>query len=256
MIFFDIDGTLLTEDKSLPESAKKAIQQLKSDGHEVAIATGRAPFMYKELREELGIDTYVSYNGQYVVVKGEVIYTNPLNEIEIEKFTEDAVKHGHPVVYMNHEEMKANVTEEHAYIQESISSLKIYQMPSHDPEFYKGRDIYQALLFCAEGEETVYENQYDGLHFVRWHPVSLDIVPSGGSKAVGIAKVMEKLNYPKERQYAFGDGFNDVEMLSEIHNSVAMGNAEPEVKEKAKYVTKHVDDDGLVHGLQMVGLLK
>ena len=59
----DIDGTLLTEDKSLPESAKKAIQQLKSDGHEVAIATGRAPFMYKELREELGIDTYVSYNG-------------------------------------------------------------------------------------------------------------------------------------------------------------------------------------------------
>lgn len=66
---------------------------------------------------------------------------------------------------------------------------------------------------------------------------------------------MEKLGIPKERQYAFGDGLNDIEMLSMIHHGVAMGNGEEEVKAVAKYVTKSVEEDGILHGLKMVGLL-
>ena len=53
LIFFDIDGTLYNSDKVVPAEAKKAVRQLKEDGHIVAIATGRGPFMYKKLREEL-----------------------------------------------------------------------------------------------------------------------------------------------------------------------------------------------------------
>ena len=53
---------------------KKAVQLLKEQGHEVAIATGRAPFMFKDLREELDIQTYISFNGQYIVLNGEVLY--------------------------------------------------------------------------------------------------------------------------------------------------------------------------------------
>ena len=91
--------------------------------------------------------------------------------------------------------------------------------------------------------------------FVRWHAVSVDILPSGGSKAKGIEKIVEALDIPKERQYAFGDGLNDIEMLSTVTNSVAMGNVEETVKIVAKYVTKSVEDNGILHGLQMVGLL-
>ena len=92
IIFFDIDGTLLDTDKNLPESAKRAVARLKEDGHIVAIATGRAPFMYEELRKELGIDTFVSCNGQYVVLEGEVIYRNPLHREDLAALTEEAVK--------------------------------------------------------------------------------------------------------------------------------------------------------------------
>ena len=55
LIFFDIDGTLLDDDKKLPESTKYAVQRLKELGHEVAIATGRSPHMFEELREELAL---------------------------------------------------------------------------------------------------------------------------------------------------------------------------------------------------------
>ncbi|MBT2654648.1 Cof-type HAD-IIB family hydrolase [Bacillus sp. ISL-18] len=254
IIFFDIDGTLLNHDKKLPLSTKESIFKLKELGHEVAIATGRAPFMFEDLRKELDINTYVSYNGQYVVLKGEELYRNPLNITSLEKLTEVALHNNHPVVFMDHEDMRANVPE-HAYITESIATLKISRFPTHDPLYYKGRELFQTLLFCPEGEEKQYEQDFHDFDFVRWHPVSVDVLPRGGSKAQGIKKIVESLGIPSERHYAFGDGLNDMEMLSTVKNSVAMGNAEEIVKSAAKYVTKSVEEDGIRHGLQMVGLL-
>ncbi|WP_042356795.1 Cof-type HAD-IIB family hydrolase [Bacillus rubiinfantis] len=254
VIFFDIDGTLLDSQKELPSTTKEAIFTLKDKGHIVAIATGRAPFMFKKLREELDIHTYVSYNGQYVVLNGEVIYTNPLNISSLIRLTDKAIDNQHPVVYMDHEDMKANVPD-HPYINESLSTMKLDVHPTHDPHYYKGRNLYQSLLFCLEGEEKQYEAEFSAFDFIRWHPMSVDILPKDGSKAKGIEIIVEELGIPKERQFAFGDGLNDMEMLSTVYNSIAMGNAVEKVKSAAKYVTKSVDDHGIFHGLQMVGLL-
>jgi hypothetical protein len=253
-VFFDIDGTLLNHRKELPASAREAIVQLKERGHEVAIATGRAPFMFEELRRDLGIHTYVSYNGQYVVLDGNVLYTNPLDFPALEKLTEAALRNGHPVVYMDHEDMKANVPE-HSYITESIKTLKINRFPGYDPDYYKGRELYQGLLFCSAGEEQPYEREFAEFDFVRWHPFSVDILPKGGSKAVGVAKLVERMGIDRERIYAFGDGLNDIEMLSAVRHGVAMGNAAEQAKKAAKYITKSAEDDGIWHGLRMVGLL-
>ena len=254
IIFFDIDGTLLNHEKQLPHSTKQAIFQLKERGHVVVIATGRSPFMFEKLRKDLDIDTYVSCNGAFVVLDGEVIYTNPLKIQSLEKLTEAAFRNNHPVVFLSENDMKMNVPE-HSYIKESIDTLKIDCFPTYHPHYYKTCDLYQTLLFCSEGEEKQYEQQFQDFDFVRWHPVSLDLLPKGGSKAIGIEKIAERLRIPVERHYAFGDGLNDLEMLSTVKNSVAMGNAKDKVKEVAKYVTKSVEDDGIVHGLQMVGLL-
>ncbi|MHC0038292.1 Cof-type HAD-IIB family hydrolase [Pseudoneobacillus sp. C159] len=254
LIFFDIDGTLLDFEKKLPTSTKEAIFRLKELGHFVAIATGRAPFMFEDIREELHIDTFVSFNGQYVVLNGDSIYKNPLNIASMEKLTEVALRHNHPVVYMDHEDMKANVPE-HDYIKVSIETLKIRHFPSFDPHYYVGRDLYQTLLFCPEDAEKQYVSEFSDFDFVRWHPVSVDVLPKGGSKAIGIEKIASKLGIPLERIYAFGDGLNDIEMLSTVKNSIAMGNAEEKVKQVSRFVTRSVEEDGILFGLQMVGLL-
>ena len=161
-MFFDIDGTLLTHEKELPASTKRAILNLKEQGHEVVIATGRAPFMFGDLRKELDIHTFVSYNGQYVVLNGEVLYTNPLNIPSLEKLTETALYNQHPVVFMDHEDMKANVPE-HTYIKESIATLKIGRFPMHDPHYCKGRQLYQTLLFCPEGKRNNMNRNFKNL---------------------------------------------------------------------------------------------
>ncbi|MEI7027711.1 Cof-type HAD-IIB family hydrolase [Paenibacillus sp. y28] len=253
MIFLDIDGTLLDHHKQLPASAKEAVQQLKQAGHEVAFATGRSPFMLKPLREELGLESFVSFNGQYVSHQGKVIYTNPLRTDLLQALTDYAGRHGSPLVYMDHEAMKSSAAH-HPYIEESIGSLQ-FSHPEHDPRYYADRSIYQSMLFCTEAEEVRYRADFPELDFVRWHPYSMDVLPSGGSKAQGIAQYIAKLGFAREDVYAFGDNLNDVEMLQFVGHGVAMGNAPDSVKQLARYVTKDVSEDGLAYGLKMVGLL-
>ncbi|OAH54361.1 MULTISPECIES: Cof-type HAD-IIB family hydrolase [Bacillaceae] len=254
IIFFDIDGTLYDHDKKLPASTKQAVRDLQEKGYEVAIATGRAPFMFKNLREELDIDTFVSYNGQYVVFKGEPIYKNKLNKEALLRLTDVAIKRENPIVYMDHENMGRN-TLDNEDMTVGLNSLKVDFFPSHDPNYHEGRDLYQSLLFCKDPEDKLYKEQFPEFDFVRWHVVSVDIVPAGGSKAKGIQKIIDRLDITPENVYAFGDGLNDVEMLETVMNSVAMGDGREEAKKAAKYVTTNVDEDGIVNGLKMVGLL-
>lgn len=255
IIFFDLDGTLLNHDKKVPSSAKQAIRVLKEKGHEVAIATGRAPFMFKSLREELGIHTYVSFTGQYVVVNNEVIYRNPIDKELIKSLISFSSSLQHPVLYMGSNDMKVNI-ESHPHINESIATLRLdHPGPRYDPSYYKENDIYQLQLYCINEEESPYIHTFEKFQFIRWHSCSIDVLSTGESKAKGIEVIINRLGISKDNVYAFGDNLNDIEMLHSIENSVAMGNAPESVKQVAKHITKSVDEDGIVYGLELVGLI-
>jgi Cof subfamily protein (haloacid dehalogenase superfamily) len=253
IVFFDIDGTLLDHDKKLPDATKEAIKTLQANGTYVAIATGRAPFMYEGLREELSVESFISFNGQYVVFENQVIYTNPLDLEKLEELLADSRRNDHPVVHLNHETMKAN-HKHHEYIEASMGSLK-FPHPGYSPDFYKNREIYQSLLFCKAEEEEFYREKYKEFTFIRWHQYSMDILPGGGSKAEGIKKMIDRLGFRMEDVYAFGDGLNDIEMLQTVGTGVAMGNAVGEVQKHADMITKPVDEDGIYFGLKELQLI-
>lgn len=254
LIFFDIDGTLLDEEKHLPASAEAAIAELKEAGHHVVIATGRAPFMFSKLQQRLSIDSFISFNGSYVEYEREAVYKKALDPGELQRFTTHAAQNDHPLVYLDHLDMRANVPF-HPHIKESIGSLK-FEHPEVDPSYLENRNIYQTLLFCKKEEEHPYYQNFPEFDFIRWHEVSSDVLPAGGSKAIGIEVIMNKLSLTKEDVYVFGDGPNDVEMLSFTDNSVAMGNAVPEAKAAASIETAHVAEDGLVKALRKFALIK
>ncbi|WP_163530299.1 Cof-type HAD-IIB family hydrolase [Halobacillus ihumii] len=251
--FFDIDGTLLNHKKELPESTVKAVKDLQKQGVYCAIATGRAPFMYKELRETLGINSYVSFNGQYVVFEGKPVYKNPLSKDHLEKLYMDAEENNHPMVFMNQDEMKASDREQ-MYIKESLATLH-FDYPAIDATFYNNSEIYQSLLFCEGDELNYYESKYDAFDFIRWHPYSCDVLPKGGSKAEGIKQLIDAAGLKIEDTYAFGDGLNDIEMIREVGTGVAMGNAVDETKAVSDHITADVDDDGLVKAIYDINLL-
>ncbi|TMN21600.1 Cof-type HAD-IIB family hydrolase [Lentibacillus cibarius] len=254
LICLDIDGTLFNEEKQVPDSAKLAVANLQQAGHTVAFATGRAPFTFRKLQQELEVDSYVSLNGQYVVHHDDVVYKNPLHTAVLDELEHHATAGNHPLIYLGHDNWFSN-TSHHPYIQKAIRSLKVEQKVMYDPAFYRVGDVYQALLFCEDGSEADYMRTFGHLEFIRWHDYSVDVIPAGGSKAAGINHLVQHLQMSPDDVYAFGDGLNDMAMLQSVKNSVAMGNAPDIVKNAAGTVTKHVNDDGLWHGLRMVGLL-
>ncbi|SFP02163.1 Cof-type HAD-IIB family hydrolase [Salibacterium halotolerans] len=253
IVFFDIDGTLYTKEMTLPPSAKKAIQDLKENGVYVAIATGRAPFMFESLRQELGIETFVSFNGSYVVAEGEVVDKKPLKSEDVGHLHVEAGTREHGMVFMDHEQAAAD-SEENEDISRGMNDLKL-PYPPMNRNFYKDHEIYQALLFCGPDAEEKYRDTFDTFRFVRWHQLAVDVVPVGGSKAEGIQAAAAHLGFSMDETAAFGDALNDVEMLKETGIGIAMGNALEEVKQAADFVTSPVYEDGVKQGLERIGLL-
>src|SRR5690625_6526728 len=105
LIVFDIDGTLVDEEKVLHEKTKQAIQMLQENGHYVALATGRPTFWYEEIREVLNIQTYISFNGQHVVYEGDIIYENPIEQNNLMKLYEEILDLQLPMAFLDDEKM-------------------------------------------------------------------------------------------------------------------------------------------------------
>ncbi|OCS93697.1 Cof-type HAD-IIB family hydrolase [Caryophanon latum] len=253
LLFFDVDGTLYNSQKQLSYATKEAIQLAKENGHIVAIATGRGPFMIEELRRELAIDTFVTYNGQYVVHEGDIIFTDELTKEQQHDIIAFAASRNEPVVFMTAAEMIASVPN-HGGIGASLSTLK-YPYPRVEADYFKNNPVYQLLLYTPVEQERIYTERFDYVQLVRWHETSCDVLPKAGSKARGIQKLAERLGFSMDDVIAFGDGLNDVEMLQAARIGVCLGNGHEKAKEAADYVVAHVDDEGLSQAMRMLELI-
>lgn len=115
-------------------------------------------------------------------------------------------------------------------------------------------DIYQMMCACREEE---YERILYGTHHTQitaWWDRAADIIPLECGKGNAVRAVLQHFGFTKEEAIAFGDGFNDIEMLEAVGTGVAMGNAKDEIKAHATCTCKSVEEDGvydfcLEHGL-------
>ena len=92
-VFFDIDGTLVNDSRTVLKSTEKAIQSLKAQGILVGLATGRGPFFVKPFMEQLDLDFAVTYNGQYIFSRDRVISASPIDKQSLRDLIAYAKKH-------------------------------------------------------------------------------------------------------------------------------------------------------------------
>jgi len=253
VVFFDIDGTLLHDGTYIPPSTIRAIKQLQVNGVETFIATGRGPAMLSNIPEQVGINSFVCYNGQIVVHDGEVVYRNTLPTSALTRLTCHADSNDHTLVYLGQHRGGATRRND-TIVEQSLSELDM-PIPSFAPNFHKEQDVYQTLLYCTPEDEHHYVNAYEEFDFIRWHPHAMDVINRGASKADGIRHFIEANGYRLENTYAFGDALNDLAMLQYVGTGIAMGNGRVEAKEAADYVTKSILDDGIEYGLKKMNLI-
>jgi len=271
IVFFDIDGTLVSEHNKIPESTRRGIAQLKKEGILPVIATGRSPLLLHDIANQLKINSYISMNGQYIVLEGEKIFHNPIPKKQIHQLSDFVYEHKDGILLCGNKQIFSNsminMTKSNsrikalkqlnkiipARIQKSIIRRSMKKPPK--PESYESAHIYQAILEVSEGEEKVYKDVFTELTFTRSNSRMLDVINKGINKATGAERIMNQLGVNKENVYAFGDHLNDLELLQFVGTGVAMGNSHPEVKEVSKIITDHVNMDGIENGLQKLKLI-
>ncbi|SDW66967.1 hypothetical protein SAMN05444487_10588 [Marininema mesophilum] len=253
IIFFDIDGTLLTKEKTILNSTKYAINALQKKGDIVAIATGRAPSMFVHIARELNINTYIALNGQLVVHQGEIMQNNLLDKEMIQDITDLAYANQHVVGFGNKDNFLISHAN-HIYAERSFKHLKL-PYPDVDPRCFYDVGVNQLNLFCTREEEGLYKATFPNYQFIRWGDFGADVLPKDVSKVVGIKLLIERLQIHLDDCYAFGDGENDIQMLTFIKNSVAMANGVPEVKVVSNYIAPSCDNHGIFTGLKRLQLI-
>ena len=255
IVFFDIDDTLRTSKTGfIPATIPTVFKQLREKGILTGIASGRGIFgVVPEIRE-LKPDFFVTLNGAYIEdKKGKVIYQHQIDKSDVEEYISWTKEEGIEYGLVGSHDAKLSARTE--LISEAIDP--IYPNLNVDPNFHEKADIYQMWTFEEKGDDLRLPDSLSGkLRMVRWHEHSSDIVPISGSKATGVAKVVEHLGLKPENVMVFGDGLNDLELFDYAGISIAMGVSHDKIKEKADYITKTVEEDGIFDALEGFGMVE
>lgn len=275
--FFDIDGTFLSSKGTILPSTLKAIELLHQSGIVCGIASGRGPQSIQSLIGHTPMDCYVLYNGQLAFSHDTGIYENYFSIETLERLARFGDKEDRQMIFGSR----------HAFYGSSSMKIgqrkmikKIYHLlpdtwskkelthlikkwatfPLASSPFMSlplfSEPVYQCVLLSPEREQARLEQEFPDCTFTRSNSYSVDIVPAGGSKLIGIEQVLSHYNLSLTDVIAFGDSWNDLDMLKGVGISVAMGNGEKEVKEVADFITTGNDEDGIYQALKTLKIIR
>ncbi|MBB6453024.1 hypothetical protein HNQ94_001472 [Salirhabdus euzebyi] len=256
LIALDLDGTLLTDHKSICKRTKKTLQKAMDDGHIVVIATGRPHRASIEFYHELGLSTpMVNMNGAFIhhpKDKNWDIVHSPMSVRVAHAIIQTCYDH-------NVNNIMAEIKDDVYLDQYDEKIMDIFQAnPEHYPVTVGSlkntlKDDPTSLLISPREEQIKEIRQHLDEHHAEviehrkwgapWHII--EIVRAGLNKAVGLQKIAHYFHIPKNRIIAFGDEDNDLEMIEYAGIGVAMGNAIPELKNVSTHVTKTNQEEGI-----------
>ena len=248
ILFTDLDGTLLTDDRMVSEGNRRAIADALERGNYIAAATGRAVNSAKMIMEELGL----TLPGCYMIAfNGSVLYDCAADRILKQKTAPlaavktlfDAAKKAGIYIQTYDEEdvLTERYTKElSVYIGQTGMTYRL--VPDTGNALQK--EPYKALLISLENRRVLERFQEEQkawsagkLNSFFSSSAYLEYCPAGVDKGAALLAFCDYFGIPKERTVAVGDEWNDVSMLKAAHIGAAVRNAVDAAKEAADYVT-------------------
>lgn len=247
-VFFDMDGTLVAYPPGeIPLSAQKAIARLREAGILICAATGRHR-LEMETSEFLGavsFDAVASLNGQYVYAGEQDLLANTLSPQDLETYFS---RYNAPCIVSEKRRMYINYhTDDFEQAQKGIASVL---PPQGELTDIAQREILQLQVYCDEDVAQDLNRDLQSVKTVRWSQDFVDLIPQSGGKTKGIEAILKHFALDWSEVMAFGDGENDLAMLSAAQIAVAMGDADANVQAVADYVTAPATQDGIAAALE------
>lgn len=258
----DLDGTLLQADHTLSPFAKDTLKLISQHGVNFIFATGRHHVDVGQIRDGLGIDSYmITSNGARVHnSKGELIFSHNLDQnIAYELYN---IVNDNPYiethVYRNDDWLTNRDSEDlKNFHQESDFSYQLFEAKSLSTDnvckvFFTCTD-HDKLLNLEEKINARFGNLVNATFSLDY---CLEVMGAGVSKGRALQDVSNILGYRLQDCITFGDGMNDAEMLSMAGKGCIMQNASPRLKTKLPEleVIGLNTDDAVMHYLRKMYL--
>lgn len=260
MVCVDLDGTTLTTDKRITLRTKNILEHLDAHGVPVIIATGRAIYSVRELFLDVRLShPVITLNGAVIFegLTGSVFYYEKIDEQALLK------------LFM--------IAEKDARIENMLlEALNGYYVRRYDEEVQKTFTDYRKipprtldvqslsheavtnLLLRPRDEDKAYvhaqlQEALNGeIYFAKTSWTWLEGIRAGVHKAYAMRTVARRLGIPLEAVVAFGDEWNDVEMLKEAGLGIAMENGSELAKAAADLIAPSNDEEGVARMLEEI----
>lgn len=266
VLFFDVDGTLTSfdpddmTDKDFSavrpsQTAIEAFHRLHDAGHKAFICTGRPLWLIADSLRALDPAGIVAMAGATLEVEGRVVHEDCFDEDVIEELAHRIAAAGGEALF---ETNGATYSLEPVGVEQSfllgadvvhgVDQMRV------DGRLRVGKVCINARdLACVANDDGFIDCEFE---LCNTGGQNRELSPKGIDKGVGVARALAYLGREgNARTFGFGDSGNDLGMLAAVETAVAMGNAMPEVKAVADYVTDDVARDGTVTAMQHFGLI-
>jgi Cof subfamily protein (haloacid dehalogenase superfamily) len=258
LVVSDVDGTLLTTDKTLTDRAKAAVRRLRQAGIGFTITSSRPTVGMRFLVEPLQITLPMgAFNGSSIVdpemkvIEQHLLPASAARRsldmlgefgIDIWLFTNEHwfTRNGDGE-YVAHEKraIRADPTVIEDFAPYVTSACKVVGSTS-DPEL---------LIRCEQALQQTIGAQANA---VRSQSYYLDVTPPGHNKGTFVQAMAKRLSIPTAAVATIGDMQNDVPMFKVSGLSFAMGNATDDVKKHAARPTASNEDEGFAMAVETI----
>lgn len=266
VLFFDVDGTLTSfdpddiTDKDFnavhpSKAVVDAFGRLRNAGHQAFICTGRPLWLVADGLRALNPAGIVAMAGATLEVEGRVVHEDCFDEDVIVELAHRIAAAGGEALF---ETNGATYSLEPVGVEQSfllgadvvhgVDQMRV------DGRLRVGKVCINARdLACVANDDGFIDCEFE---LCNTGGQNRELSPKGIDKGVGVARALAYLGREgNARTFGFGDSGNDLGMLAAVETAVAMGNAMPEVKAVADYVTDDVAHDGTVTAMQHFGLI-
>lgn len=273
IIFLDVDGTLVNYEGKLPDSAARAVQQARANGHRVYICTGRSRAEVYPYLWDIGLDGMIGGNGSYVEDSGEVVMHQMMTGAQCRRVVDWLHERGLPFYLESNSGLYASTD----FATGAAEAVREYSRRKNgEAGVMTVQDAFPDMIYNG----NLYREDVNKISFVlHSYQDYLDAAAAfpdlkagtwGGSgetalfgdlgvkditKAHAIDVLLAHLGAERADTIAFGDAKVDIPMLEYCAYGVAMGNGGDEIRAMADFVTDDVEHDGLWNAFRKLGLL-
>lgn len=253
LIVSDMDGTLFTSKGELPPGFFDILEKLHKKGIRFVVASGRSYFtLYDNFAPKSDSIDYIADNGTCVVENGEITYKNILCKSHVDRLVKacNDIEGLHIILCGS---KGAYIKRETGIFLEEINRYYRYKTVVDDLTEVSDEILKIGIYDVIGAQENSYkilsEKFSDSLAVVVSGSNWTDVMNKDANKGAALARIQQRYNILKDETMAFGDYYNDVEMLMNAKYSFVMSNSVPGMKRFGNFIADNNDEYGVIKSI-------